>query len=91
MALLQKRKDGMLKIHKTQYLVTILSDTPHKLYLDEPNDSFGLIHLNYDINEGYCLGDIEEHFHEVITDKDLIRLEMIKVGNDGEFFDLEDH
>lgn len=76
-------------IHRTQFTITVLSNGPLELGDgDGTSDPFDLLNINYAITEGHCVGQVELT-HQMVLPNEAVRGELIRLGNDGEFFDDE--
>ena len=66
-------------IHKTTFTVEVFSRGPYDDYCD-------LSQIQYDITEGDCIGNYFSVSQEIVDPAE-IESEMIRIGNDGDFFD----
>lgn len=79
----------MTQIHRTTFEVVVYSEGPLNLAFRD-DDPFQLLAINYEINEGGCVGGVEEARDEIVEPK-AIKDALIEIGNDGEFFDRADN
>lgn len=79
---------GSEPIYRTVFQVEVFSEGP---FLPEggDDDPFDLDTINYAIMEGDCIGSIQRVSEEVVPVED-VRDELLRIGNDGEFFSYLD-
>lgn len=75
-------------IHRTIVTVTVLTDGPfHQVMSDESGgDDTDLLNLDYLISEGHGIGMVEVT-STMRLPAEAVHGELIRLGNDGEFFD----
>jgi hypothetical protein len=72
-------------IRRTVFQIEVFSDGP--LVLDAPdNDPFDLATINYLITEGDCIGLVSTISQDEIVPSEKVRDELLRIGNDGDFF-----
>ncbi len=69
-------------IYRTVFQVEVFSEGPYAL----PADTDWLAQINHDITDGDWIGDVEQVSSEVIP-AGRVREHLIRIGNDGTFFD----
>jgi hypothetical protein len=81
-------KGDDVKIHRTVFQVEVFSRGP---FVPNGGDSdpFDLAEINYAITEGGCIGMVERVSSEIVP-ADKVEAEMLRIGNDGTFFDDDD-
>jgi hypothetical protein len=78
----------MTDVHRTTFLVEVFSDGPFVTTTND-YDPFDLQAINYAITEGDCIGNVQVHDVERVPE-DLLREHLLRIGNDGTFFDREE-
>jgi hypothetical protein len=75
---------GSESIYRTVFQVEVFSEGP---FFSEggDDDPFDLESIHYAIVEGDCIGNVERVSEEIVPAENL-RDELIRIGNDGEFF-----
>ena len=73
-------------IRRTVIQVEIFSEGPLALDGDD-NDPFDLATINYLITEGDCIGQTETIVADEVVPPEKVRDELLRIGNDGEFFE----
>lgn len=72
------------QIYKHTVIVTVLSE--HDDLAKDCGDEWDLESISYQITHGSCIGDYTYESVVLIPPQDL-EAELIKIGNDGTFFD----
>lgn len=70
-------------IYRTVFQVEVFSKGPYP-----GAETLDLEAINYDITEGLYVGDVSCVSSEVVPPND-VRAHLIRIGNDGEFFDFD--
>jgi hypothetical protein len=78
----------MTEIHRTVYTVEVFSRGPFHPDGGD-NDPFDLAEINYAITEGDCIGNVEIS-HQMIVPPEAVEGELLRIGNDGSFFDEDE-
>jgi hypothetical protein len=74
-------------IHRTIFTVEVLSEGPLSLACRD-DDPFDLLAIHYEITEGGCIGQVEQT-DATIVPADKVRDALVRVGNDGTFFEVD--
>jgi hypothetical protein len=74
-----------MSIYRTVFQVEVFSEGPFQAEGGN-DDPFDLATINYVITHGECIGNVEQVSQEIVpTDK--VKAELLRIGNDGHFFD----
>ncbi len=73
-------------IRRSVFQVEVFSEGPLKLS-DNDNDPFSLAEINYLITEGDCIGMVETILVDEVVPQEKVESELLRIGNDGEFFE----
>lgn len=76
-------------IRRSVFQVEVFSDGPLEVDGGE-NDPFDLELINYLITEGDCIGSMEQVVVNEVVPPEKVKSELVRIGNDGDFFDFDD-
>lgn len=79
----------MTDIHRTTFTVEVFSPGPFVVPPTEDQDPFNLGYINYAITDGECIGHVEVTSTMVVP-PEAVEGELLRIGNDGTFFNEED-
>lgn len=74
-----------MPVYRTVYQIEVFSEEPFTIP-DRINDPYGLEYISFQIVDGECIGDVKQVSQEIVP-ADKVRDELLRIGNDGHFFD----
>lgn len=75
----------MADIYRTVYQVEVFSEGPFQS-ASRDDDPFGLKDIDYAITDGDCIGNVELVSDEIVP-PEKVEQELLRIGNDGTFFE----
>lgn len=79
--------DSRDAIHRTVITVEVFSRGPYDLSAaSTDNDPYGLAAISYDVTFGDCIGAVQVTSTEVVPSEQ-VEPHLVRIGNDGTFFD----